>query len=104
MRPPRPPSMGSDAPGLDGAREEPQQPSHPLAANHGRQESKTREAGVIVSFGGRPAGAAPAPARPRRLTTVLVVDKARLCCSLCSLALKRPIYQVRDAAPQYPTY
>ena len=53
--------MGSDAPGLDGAREEPQPPSHPLAANHGRQESKTREAGVIVSFGGRPAGAAPAP-------------------------------------------
>ncbi|KAG2595975.1 E3 ubiquitin-protein ligase SIAH2-like [Panicum virgatum] len=93
MRPPRPPSTGSDAPGLDGAREEPQPPSHPLAANHGRQESKPREAGVVVSFGARPAGAAPAPARPRRLTTVLVVDKARLCCSLCSLALKRPIYQ-----------
>jgi hypothetical protein len=34
---------------------------------------------------------------------VLVVDKARLCCSLCSLALKRPIYQVSDIATQHPT-
>lgn len=77
--------------GGEGAKEETPQLSGPVAANHGRQESKPREAGVVVSFGARsPAAAAP---RPRRLTTVLVVDKARLCCSLCSLALKRPIYQ-----------
>ncbi|OEL20909.1 hypothetical protein BAE44_0018072 [Dichanthelium oligosanthes] len=93
MKHPRPPSMGSDAPSGEAAKREPRQLLETPVGNHGRQESKPREAGVIVSFGAGPAVAAPPVARPRRLTTVLVVDKARLCCSLCSLALKRPIYQ-----------
>jgi len=92
--------MGSDAPGGERAKEAPPQLLDVHVANQG-QESKPREAGVTVSFGARPAVAA-AP-RSKRLTTVLVVDKARLCCSLCSLALKRPIYQVSDIATQYPT-
>ncbi|CAL4951174.1 unnamed protein product [Urochloa decumbens] len=93
MKQQRPPSMGSGAAGGEVAKQEPPQLLSPLAVNHGRQESKPREAGVFVSFGARPAAAATPPPRPRKLTTVLVVDKARLCCSLCSLPLKRPIYQ-----------
>jgi E3 ubiquitin-protein ligase SIAH1 len=94
--------MGNDAPGGERAKEAPPQLLDvQVAANRGL-ESKPRGAGVIVSFGSRPAVAAASP-RPKRLTTVLVVDKARLCCSLCSLALKRPIYQVSDIATQHPT-
>ncbi|CAO2160862.1 unnamed protein product [Urochloa humidicola] len=94
MKQPRPPSMGSGTAGGESAKQEPPQLVSPLAVNHGRkQESKPREAGIVVSFGARPATAATPPPRPRKLTTVLVVDKARLCCSLCSLPLKRPIYQ-----------
>lgn len=92
--------MGSDAPGGERAKEAlPPQLLDVQVANQG-QESMPREARVTVSFGSRPAVAA--SPRPRRLTTVLVVDKARLCCSLCSLALKRPIYQVSDVATRYP--
>jgi E3 ubiquitin-protein ligase SIAH1 len=96
------PSVGSGAAAGEGSKEKPQLVFAPLVANHGKQESKPREAVVVVSFGARSPAAA-APPRPRKLTTVLVVDKARLCCSLCSLALKRPIYQVRNTATQYPT-
>nr|CAB3472416.1 unnamed protein product [Digitaria exilis] len=92
----------SDAPGGEGTKRAPQQLPNPLAVTHERQESKPREAaGVIVSFGARPAVAAAAPPRPRKLTTVLVVDKARLCCSLCSLPLKRPIYQLSSSIPRF---
>ncbi|WVZ72044.1 hypothetical protein U9M48_020562 [Paspalum notatum var. saurae] len=89
----RPPSMGSDAPAGERAKEEPPLPmlgDHQLVDREG-QERKRGDAGVVVSFGARPAVAA--TARPKQFTTVLVVDKARLCCSLCSLVLKRPIYQ-----------
>ncbi|KAJ1282834.1 hypothetical protein BS78_03G082200 [Paspalum vaginatum] len=87
----RPPSTGSDTPAGGRAKEEPPLLVDQLVDREGQERKLGGAGGVVVSFGARPAVAA--TARPKQLTTVLVMDKARLCCSLCSLVLKRPIYQ-----------
>lgn len=74
----KPPLVGSGTTGGEGANEEVPQLLGPVATNHEKQESKAREAEVIVSFGAR----SPVALSTRRLTTALVVDKARLCCLL----------------------